>query len=76
MISMAAPTIISAIGGEELSIFSVVFLLMLLSAAEILDADADIRKRFAPFMDMCNAIIVPLLSVFAMITITRVIMVL
>ena len=76
MISMAAPTIISAIGGEELSIFAVVFLLMLLSAAEILDADSDIRKRFAPFMDMCNAIIVPLLSVFAMITITRVIMVL
>lgn len=74
MISMPAPTIISAIGGEELSIFAVVFLLMLLSAAEILDGD--IRKRFAPFTDICNAIIVPLLSVFALITITRVIMVL
>jgi hypothetical protein len=76
MISMATPSIISAIGGEELSIYAVVFLLLLLSVAEILDADPDVRKRFAPFMDMCNAFIVPLITVFIMITITKVIMVL
>jgi hypothetical protein len=76
MISMATPSIISAIGGEELSIYAVVFLLLLLSVAEILDADPDVRKRFAPFMDMCNAFIVPLIAVFIMITITKVIMVL
>ncbi|MCK5216653.1 MAG: hypothetical protein KAJ93_02630 [Methanosarcinales archaeon] len=76
MISMATPSIISAIGGEELSICAVVFLLLLLSVAEILDADPDVRKRFAPFMDMCNAFIVPLIAVFIMITITKVIMVL
>lgn len=76
MISMATPSIISAIGGEELSIYAVVFLLLLLSVAEILDADPDVRKRFAPFMDMCNAFIVPLITVLMMITITKVIMVL
>ncbi len=76
MISMATPSIISAIGGEELSIYAVVFLLLLLSVAEILDADPDVRKRFVPFMDMCNAFIVPLITVFIMITITKVIMVL
>lgn len=76
MISMATPSIISAIGGEELSIYAVVFLLLILSAAEILDADSDVRNRFAPFMDMCNAIIVPLITVFIMITVTRVIMIL
>jgi hypothetical protein len=76
MISMATPSIISAIGGEELSIYAVVFLLLLLSVAEILDADPDVRKRFAPFMDMCNAFIVPLITVFIMITITKMIMVL
>lgn len=76
MISMATPSIISAIGGEELSIYAVVFLLLLLSVAEILDADPDVRKRFAPFMDMCNAFIVPLITVFIMITITKVVLVL
>ncbi|MFV9631898.1 MAG: hypothetical protein ACNYWM_12625 [Methanosarcinales archaeon] len=76
MISMATPSIISVIGGEELSIYAVVFLLLLLSVTEILDADPDVRKRFAPFMDMCNAFIVPLITVFIMITITKVIMVL
>lgn len=76
MISMATPSIISAIGSEELSIYAVVFLLLLLSVAEILDANPDVRKRFAPFMDMCNAFIVPLIAVFIMITITKVIMVL
>ena len=76
IISMATPSIISAIGGEELSIYAVVFLLLLLSVAEILDADPDVRKRFAPFMDMCNAFIVPLITVFIMITITKVILVL
>ena len=76
MISMATHSIISAIGGKELSIYAVVFLLLLLSVAEILDADPDVRKRFAPFMDMCNAFIVPLMAVFIMITITKVVMVL
>ncbi|KAF5428712.1 hypothetical protein C5S42_02845 [Candidatus Methanomarinus sp.] len=76
MISMATHSIISAIGGKELSIYAVVFLLLLLSIAEILDADPDIRKRFAPFMDICNAFIVPLLTIFIMTTITKVIMVL
>lgn len=76
MISMATPSIISAIGGEELSIYAVIFLLLLLSVAEILDADPDVRKRFAPFTDICNAFIVPLITVFIMITITKVIMIL
>ncbi len=76
MISMATPSIISAIEGKELSLYTIVFLLMLLSAAEILNADPDIRKRFAPFLDICNAYIIPLIMIFIMIIITKVIIIL
>ena len=76
MISMATPSIISAIEGKELSLCAIIFLLLLLSAAEILDADPDIRKRFAPFLDICNAYIIPLIMIFIMIIITKVIIIL
>lgn len=76
MISMATPSIISAIEGKELSLYAIFFLLLLLSAAEILDADPDIKKRFAPFLDICHAYIIPLVMVFIMIIITKVILIL
>ncbi|VUT27460.1 MAG: hypothetical protein SYNGOMJ08_00004 [Candidatus Syntrophoarchaeum sp. GoM_oil] len=76
MISMATPTIISAIGGGELGVFAVILLIGLLSAVEILGAESDIRERFAPFMEACNAIIIPLLFVFSLIVLTRVLMIL
>ena len=76
MISMATPTILSAIDSEELSKYAVIFLILILSAVEIFNANSDIRNRFAPFMEISNAIIIPLLSVLAMITITKVIKVL
>ena len=76
MISMATPSIISAISGNELSMFAIIFLLLLVSAAGILYGDYDIKKRFTPFIDICNTNIVPLLSIFILIIITRVIMVL
>ena len=76
MISMSTPSIISVIEGKELSSYAIIFLLLLLSAAEILDADPDIRKRFAPFLDICNAYIIPLIMIFIMIIITKVIIIL
>ena len=76
MISMSTPSIISVIEGKELSSYVIIFLLLLLSAAEILDADPDIRKRFAPFLDICNAYIIPLIMIFIMIIITQVIIIL
>mgnify|MGYP000164960219 CR=1 FL=1 len=76
MIAMATPTVISAIGGSEPGVYAVLLLIGLLSAAEILGAEPDIRKRFAPFMEAYNAIVVPLLFVFSLIVLTRVLMIL
>jgi uncharacterized protein (DUF983 family) len=75
MISMATPTILSATEGDELGVFAVILLIGLLSAAEILGAEPDIRKRFAPFMEASNAIVIPLLVVFSLIVLTRVLMI-
>lgn len=75
MISMATPTILSALEIDELGEYGIIILILLLSAAEISDANSDIRHRFAPFIEVCNAFINPLLIVLIMITITKAIIV-
>jgi len=76
MISMVTPAIISAIVGEELAVFAVILLIGLLSAAEIIGAEPEIKRRFNPFMETYNAIVIPLLVVFALIVLTRIVMIL
>jgi hypothetical protein len=77
MISMASSTFISAIGGGDRGLFVVILLLILLSSVEIFNGKpVVIRRRFAPFIDTCNAIIIPFLLVFTIIVSIRIIMLL
>lgn len=77
MISMASSTIISVIRGGDRGLFVVILLLILLSSVEILNGKSVvIRRRFAPFIDTCNAIIIPFLLVFTIIVSIRIIMIL
>jgi hypothetical protein len=77
MISMASSTIISVIRGGDRGLFVVILLLILLSSVEILNGKPlVIRRRFAPFIDTCNAIIIPFLLVFTIIVSIRIIMIL
>ena len=72
MISMATPTILSALESDELGKYGIIILILLLSAAEIFNANSDIDHRFAPFIKICSVFINPLLMVLIMITITKV----
>jgi len=76
MISMVTPTILSAVGKEELGVFAIIFLLLLLSTVEMVEADHDIRNKFSVFKDTYNAIVIPLLFIFTLIVGTKVVMVL
>ncbi|MCD4844519.1 MAG: hypothetical protein K8R25_08540 [Methanosarcinales archaeon] len=71
MISMAAPTIISSIQNPQLGFYTMILLSFLISAVEIINANPDNKSQFTPFIETSKAIIIPLLSVFAMIIITK-----
>jgi fumarate reductase subunit C len=71
MISMAAPTIIPYIESGQLGLCTMILLSFLISAVEIINANPDNKSQFIPFIKTSIAIIIPLLSVFAMIIITK-----
>lgn len=71
MISMAAPTIISYIGSDQPGLYTMILLSFFISAVEIINANPGNKSQFIPFIKTSNAIIIPLLLVFAMIIITK-----
>ena len=76
MISMTTPEVFSLINKTELGIYGVFILLVLLIAAELNDATETPNQTTKMFSGITNASIIPLMIVFVMIVMTRVVMIL